>query len=88
MRILENLIDDAIALLYVTKFSTISFFLTKLCVTYSFAIASSVAYSKIHQNLSNSVGDVRRWGGNISVYLSLNVCFKIQSLGYNLNLMI
>ena len=31
--LLENLTDDAIALLYVTKFSTISLYLTKLYVT-------------------------------------------------------
>ena len=40
--------------MYVTKFSTISFYLTKLYVTLSFAIASSVTYSEIRQNLFKS----------------------------------
>ena len=52
--LLENLTNDALAQLYVTKFSTISHYLTKLYVTYSFAIASSVTYSEIRQKLSNS----------------------------------
>ena len=53
---LESLTGDAIALLYVTKFSTISLYLTKLYVTYSFTIASSVKYctAKSAQNLFNS----------------------------------
>ena len=38
--LLENLTDDAIAWPSVTKLSTISLYLTKLYVTYSFAIAS------------------------------------------------
>ena len=38
-----------------TKFSTISLYLTKLYVTLSFAIASSGTYSEIRQNFSNSV---------------------------------
>ena len=37
------------------KFSTISLSLTKLYVTRSFAIASSVTYSEIRQNLYKSV---------------------------------
>ena len=48
---LESLTGDAIALLYVTKFSTISLYLTKLYVTYSFTIASSVKYSEIRPKL-------------------------------------
>ena len=39
--------DDAIAKLYVTKFSTISLYLTKFYVLYSFAIATSVTYREI-----------------------------------------
>ena len=42
--LLENLTDNAISLLYVTKFTTISLYLTKLYVTYS-----------TYQNFSNSV---------------------------------
>ena len=38
-----------------TKFSTISLYLTKLYVTWSFTTASSVTNSECHQNLSNSV---------------------------------
>ena len=45
----------SIAQLYVTIFSTISLYLTKLYVTQSFALASSVTYSEIRQNFSNSV---------------------------------
>ena len=45
--LLENVTDAAIALLFVTKFSTISLYLTKLCVTLNFA--SSVEYSEIRQ---------------------------------------
>ena len=45
-------------LLSMTKFSTISLCLTKLYVTSSFAIASSsVKYSEIRENFSNSVGE-------------------------------
>ena len=51
--LLENLTDDAFALLFVTKFSIISLYLMKLYVT-CFAIASSVIYREIRQNLSNS----------------------------------
>ena len=43
--LLENLTDDAIDLLYVTKFSTIYLYLTILYVTRRFAIASSVTYT-------------------------------------------
>ena len=50
--LLENLSG---AQLTVTKISTISLYLTKLYVTQSFAIASSVTYSEIRQNLSDSV---------------------------------
>ena len=39
--LLENVTDDTIAQLYVTKFTTISLYLTKLYVTQSYAIASS-----------------------------------------------
>ena len=53
----ENLTGDAIAQLYVTKFSTIFLCLTKLFVTYSFALASSVTNREICQNCSNSVAD-------------------------------
>ena len=42
--LLENLTDDAIALLCATKFATISLYLTKLYVIKSFTIASSVTY--------------------------------------------
>ena len=52
--LLENLADGAIAQLYVTKVSTISLHLTKLYVTQSFAIASSVTYSEICKCFSNS----------------------------------
>ena len=52
---LENLTDDAIAKLYVNKFSTISLYPTKLYVTWSFVIASSVTISEIRQIFSNSV---------------------------------
>ena len=45
----------AIAQLYVTKFSTISLYLTNLYVTQSFAIASYATYCKIRQDFSNSV---------------------------------
>ena len=47
--LLENLTDDTFAQLYATRFSTISLYLTKLYVTQSFAISSSVTYSKICQ---------------------------------------
>ena len=40
---------------YGRKCSTISLYLTKLYVTYNFAVASSVIYSEIRQNVSNSV---------------------------------
>ena len=53
--LLENFTDDAIGKLYVTKFLTFSLYLTKLNVTERFAIASSVTYSEIRQNFSNSV---------------------------------
>ena len=39
--LLENLTDDAIAQFYVTKFSTISLYLTKLYVTFFFFISIS-----------------------------------------------
>ena len=39
--------------MYVAKFSTISLYLTKLYVTSSFAIASSVKYGEIRQNFLN-----------------------------------
>ena len=38
-----------------TKFNTISLYLAKIFLTQSFALASSVAYSEIRQNFSNSV---------------------------------
>ena len=47
--LLKNLTNDAIAQLYVTKCSTISLYLTKLYVTQSFAIVSSVKCSEICQ---------------------------------------
>ena len=50
--LLENLTDDAIAELYVTKCSAISRYLMELYVTKSFAIASSVNYSEIRQYFS------------------------------------
>ena len=53
--LLENLLDDAIAELYVSKIVTISLYLTKLYLRHSFAVASSVTYNEIHQNVSNSV---------------------------------
>ena len=46
--LLENITDDAIAQLCVTKFSTISLYFTKLFVTYSFV--SSVTSSEIRQH--------------------------------------
>ena len=49
--LLENLADDAIAWLSVTKLSIVSLYLTKLYVVQSFAIASTVTYSEIRQNL-------------------------------------
>ena len=51
LTLLENLPRST----YVTKFSTISFHLTKLNVAQSFAIASYVTSSEIVQNFSNSV---------------------------------
>ena len=45
--LLENLTDDAIAQLYVTKFSTISLYVTELYVTKSFAIS---VISQIQRN--------------------------------------
>ena len=53
--LLENLIYDATAQLYVTKFSTISLYLNKLNVTQSLAIASNVTHSENRQNCSYSV---------------------------------
>ena len=53
--LLDKLTDDAIAQLYVTKFSTISLYLTKLYATKRFAIASSVTCSEI-RNSDNSIG--------------------------------
>ena len=53
--LLENLSDDIIAWLYVTKFSIISLYLTKLYVKYSVAIAFTVKYSEACKNFSNSV---------------------------------
>ena len=53
--LLENLTNDAIAKPYVTKCSTIFLYLTKLYVTLSFAIASSVKYSEIRLNFYNTV---------------------------------
>ena len=54
----ENLTDDAIAQLLIIcekrTFSIISLHLTKLYFTLSFTIASSVKYSEIRQNFSNS----------------------------------
>ena len=47
--LLDKLADNANTKLYVTKFSKFSIFLTKLFVTKSFAIASLVTYSEIHQ---------------------------------------
>ena len=55
--LIENLSDDGIAQLYVTKFSTISLNLTKLYITQSFAIASFVTFSEIRKICSNSVGN-------------------------------
>ena len=57
--LLQNLTDDAIASLYVTKFSKISLYLNKLYVTYCRAlqhtVESSVTYiAKSAHNLSNS----------------------------------
>ena len=42
-----------------TKYLLISFYLTKLYVTLSFKIASSVKYSESRQNFSNSVQGAR-----------------------------
>ena len=53
--LLENCTSDAIAQLYVTKFSTISLYFIKVYVTESYAIASLVTYSDIRPNLSKSV---------------------------------
>ena len=53
---MENLTGDAIAKLYVTKFPTISLYLTKLYV--SLAMASSVTYSETH-NFSNSLDTLK-----------------------------
>ena len=41
--------------LYMTTFSTISLYLTKLYVTQSFSIAPSVTFSEIHHNFSTSL---------------------------------
>ena len=66
--LLKDLTDDAIAQLYVTKFLTISLYLTKLYVLQSLTIASAVKYSEIHQNFSNSVE------------CSLMICLPVGSL--------
>ena len=62
--LIENLSDDGIAQLYVTKFSTISLSLTKLYITQSFAIASFVTFSEIRKicffQLSKNGGKIRR----------------------------
>ena len=50
-----NLTDDAIAYLFLTKFSTISLYFTKLYVPQSIAIAASITYNEIRQNFYNSV---------------------------------
>ena len=47
--LLEKLADDAIAQLYVTKLQTISLYLSKIYVTQSYALVSSVTYSEICQ---------------------------------------
>ena len=55
---------------YVTKFSTISLYLTKLYVTNSFAIASSVKYSEICQNfltVCSSYGNCAVWPQQIII---------------------
>ena len=57
--LLCNVSDDANAQLYMTKSLTSSLFLTKLYVTQSFAMASSVKYSEIRQNCLNSAADFR-----------------------------
>ena len=54
-----DLTDDAIAQLYVMKFSVISLYLTKLYVTLSFAIASSLTDNEIRQIFSSSVPRLR-----------------------------
>ena len=62
--LLENLTYDAIAQLnsfYVTTFSTISLSLTKLYITQSFAITSSVKYREIRQNCSNSKRKIHKY---------------------------
>ena len=59
--LLENISDDAIAQLYVTKFLIISLYLTKLYFTQNFAIASSVTYSDICKNLLNSVVNMSQY---------------------------
>ena len=55
--LLESLSDDVIALLYMTKYSAIpSIRLNFTSHRASFAVASSVTFSEILQNFSNSVG--------------------------------
>ena len=51
--LLENSSDDALVCDQILD----HFPRTKLFVTKSFAISSSVTYSEIHQNISNSVED-------------------------------
>ena len=69
---LEKLIDDTIAQLYAYVTKTISLHLTKLYVTRSFALASSVTYSEIRQNFSNSAAEKN--GGKYSdPYYSIRI---------------
>ena len=65
----ENLADNA----FVKKYSTISLYLTKLFVTYSFAIASSFTYSAISAKTFLTVQQPPH--SSLLIQLLSNYCF-------------
>ena len=81
--LLEKLRDDA-AKPYVTKCSTIFLYLTKLYVTYSFAIASSVTYSEIRQHFSDSA---RVWITDIGSETCWRAGIGLGCIGYTIPLL-
>ena len=74
---LSHLLHYCLLLSTVTKLSTIYLYLTKLYVINSFAIASSVKYSEIRQNFSNSVCSV--WASSGYPVIGLNTSCLIPS---------
>ena len=68
---LENLTANAFAQLYVTIFSTISLYLTKFCITQSFAITSSATWSEIRQTFLTVYTVYKRYSPPPSLYCSL-----------------